>query len=200
MAQDTTLGHLRNDSADFVGTMGRSATAWTKPFDCGRKSPPNPQAMRLVWLMFFGGFGVLAHLQSASLCGPRRESGPWIGSRIGTTCARGGVASRAHCLGHWHACTIAWNVQPSRRRLVEQVTAIQVAMKACRADRTAAMRAALPDSLHPHLTLPCPRQTSRVAFAYTTVRTAMSANLNYLMKRLYLFVSLASCARPLHFI
>ncbi len=54
------------------------------------------------------------------------------------------------CLGHWQAQRDSLErAAIPEEALMKQVIAIQAAMKDCRADRKTAMRAALPDSLHP---------------------------------------------------
>ena len=67
---------------------GAAPMAWTKPFNCGRKSPPKPASDEVGLVDVFGAFGRPRPISSKRVhaCGPRRESGPWIGRRIGTTC------------------------------------------------------------------------------------------------------------------
>ena len=108
--------------------------------------------MRLVWLMFFGeALGVLAQFPVSESIRVAQDVSQALGleAELAQHVLEAALPAD-RCLGHWQAQRDSLErAAISEDALMEQVTAIQAAMKACRADRNAAMRAALPDSLHP---------------------------------------------------
>ena len=122
---------------------GAAPMAWTKPFDCGRKSPPKPASDEVGLVdVLWGPLGVLAQFPVSESMRAAQDVSQALGleAELAQHVLEAALPAD-RCLGHWQAQRDSLErATISEDALLEQVTAIQAAMKACRADRTAAMR------------------------------------------------------------